>query len=96
MVYLDIFVFLFGFVIQAIIWNRITRQVNGQLSEAEQFSTLWMRGLPKSNISGSNMSRIWRAHREHFPDSYLRLCYVATLILWLSWWLFGGLGLTKL
>jgi hypothetical protein len=74
----------FGVLIKTLIWNRVTRQVNQQLPENEQYS-LSMWSLRKSNVGEFNQFRIWRTHRRLFPDSYLRLSYATTLILTLLW-----------
>jgi len=86
--------FLLGGLAQILIWNRITRQVNGRLPEGDQYS-LSMWSLRRSNRGEINMFKIWRTHGQLFPDSYLRLCYVIALVLWLSWWLVGGLSMAR-
>jgi hypothetical protein len=71
------------------VWNRITRQVNAHLPEAEQyFLSRW--SLRRSNMGEINMFRIWRTHRHLFLDSYLRLYYATALLLTLVW-MFSGL-----
>ena len=94
MLYLYLCVFVSGGLIQTLVWNRITRQVNERLPNAERYA-VWAWSLRRSNRGEINMYRIWRTHRQLFPDSYLRLWYVTALVLWLLWWLLGGLSMAK-
>ena len=94
MVYLYFCVFLLGGLTQILIWNRITKQVNARSPEDEQYSlSIW--SVQRSNRGEINMFRIWRSHRRLFPDSYLRLWYVTTLVLWLLWWILGALSMVN-
>ena len=74
--------------VQTLIWNRITRDVNRHLADGEQYSSsLWaVRGSAHGEF---NQFKIWHLHRRLFPDSYLRLSFLATLVLTIAWMFFG-------
>jgi hypothetical protein len=85
-VYLGIFCS--GGLINAFLWNRIARRVNQHLPENEQYSlSIW--SIRRNAVDELNQLRIWRLHREFFPDSYLRLWFTVTMVLTVSWMLFG-------
>jgi hypothetical protein len=69
-----------------IVRERMVAQANQQLPEDEKIRrTMWSR----SGLAGGEMSRLWRAHRQFFPDSSLRFWYIALWALALSWMFFG-------
>lgn len=81
-------VFFSGGVVEMLLWNRITRQVNQHLPVEEQYSlSIW--ALRRSARGEFSQFRIWRSHRRFFPDSYLRLSYLTTLILTIVWMFIG-------
>ena len=74
-------------VAQWMVWKRMTREVNRHLADSEQYSTsMW--AFRRSARAPVNQFKIWRLHRQFFPESYLRLLLFATLVLMI---LFFGL-----
>jgi hypothetical protein len=74
--------------IQTLIWSRITREVNQHLPDSEQYSiSVW--ALRRSARGEFNQFKIWQLHRHFFRDSYLRLSFVAALVLTIFWMFFG-------
>jgi hypothetical protein len=77
-----------GGLIEMLVWNRITKQVNQHLPMEQQYSlSIW--ALRRSARGEFNQFRIWRTHRTCFPDSYLRASYLTALILTIVWMFIG-------
>jgi hypothetical protein len=65
---------------QWMVWKRITQQVNQHLPDGEQYSTsLW--AFQRSARAPVNQFKIWQLHRQFYRESYLRLLFLATLVL---------------
>lgn len=87
-------VFFSGGLVQTLVWNRITREVNQCLPDDEQYSvSIW--SLRRPARGGFNQLQIWSAHRRFFPESYLRLWCGTALVLTVSW-MFLGLSVVNL
>jgi hypothetical protein len=52
--------------------------------------TMWNR----TGLESGEMSRMWQAHQQFFPDSRLRFWYVA-LWVFAIFWMFFGLGILQ-
>ena len=73
-------VFFSGGLVEMLLWNRMTRQINQHLPVEEQYSlSIW--ALRRSAHGEFSQFRIWRLHRRLFPTSYLRMGYVTALII---------------
>ena len=69
----------------------MTAEVDKRLPEKEKIRhTMWNR----TSFKNSEMSRMWQAHQQFFPDSLLRFWYVALWVFVISW-MFFGLGLLQ-
>jgi hypothetical protein len=65
---------------QWMLWKRITREVNQHLPDSEQYSTsLW--AFQRSARAPTNQFKIWQLHRQFYGESYLRLLFLAILVL---------------
>jgi hypothetical protein len=83
-----LFVFFSGGLVQMLVWNRITKDVNQRLPLDEQYSlSIWT--LRRSAHGEFNQFRIWRTHSRFFPDSYLRVSYIIALTLTIVWMFIG-------
>ena len=72
---------------QWMVWKRITREVNQHLPDSEQYSTsMW--AFQRSARAPVNQFKIWQLHRQFYRESYLRLLFLATLVVMI---LFFGL-----
>jgi hypothetical protein len=66
---------------QWMVLKRITNQVNQHLPYSEQYvATIWTFSR-RSVRSPINEIRVWRLHRQFFPESYLPWLHLATWIL---------------
>ena len=80
--------FYFAGVAQWMVLKRITNQVNQHLPYSEQYvASIWAFS-PRSVRSPINEIKVWRLHRQFFPESYLRLLLLASFVLMI---LFFGL-----
>lgn len=74
-----------------IVRERLVSQADQKLPEdAKVQRTMWSR----TGLKSGEMTRMWRAHREFFPNSSLRFWYVALWVLTISW-MFIGLELLQ-
>jgi hypothetical protein len=62
---------------QWIVLKRMITQVNQYLSDGEQFPTSLWAISPRTSRAPINQIRIWRLHRQLFPESYLPWLYLA-------------------
>ena len=73
--------FFFAGLAQRTILKRITSQVNQHLPFGEQFvASIWAFS-PRSVRSPINEIKVWRLHRQFFPESYLPWLHLATWVL---------------
>jgi hypothetical protein len=81
-------VFLLGESASLFIRRQLMEEVNERLPENEKFG--WSTWPPwKSAWSDGDKFRLWRAHRQFFPGSRLRMCYAAALVLTVAWMFIG-------
>ena len=81
-----VFFFLGGGLGTWIVRERLVNQANQRLPQgAKVRRTMWSR----TGLESGEMTRMWRAHREFFPNSSLRFWYIALWVLTLSWMFFG-------
>jgi hypothetical protein len=74
-----------------IVRARLVAQANRELPEGAKVQrTMW----PRTGLKSGEITRMWRAHREFFPNSSLRFLYIALWVLTLSW-MFIGLELLQ-
>jgi hypothetical protein len=69
-----------------VVWKRIARQVNQYLPAGEEYPTSRWAFSPKSLRSPINQIKLYRLHRQFFPDSYLRWLILATWVLMILFW----------
>jgi hypothetical protein len=79
------FLFYFGIFYSAglaqwMVWKRITREVNQQLPDSEQYPTSVWSFSPRTARAPINQIKIWRLHRQFFRESYLRSLFLATWV----------------
>jgi hypothetical protein len=73
--------FYFAGLAQWMVLKRITNQVNQYLPYNEQYvATMWAFS-PRSVRSPINEIKVWRLHRQFFPESYLPWLHLATWVL---------------
>jgi len=73
--------FYFAGLAQWLVLKRITKEVNLHLSCSEQYvASIWAFS-PRSVRSPINEIKVWRLHRQFFPQSYLPWIYLATWVL---------------
>jgi hypothetical protein len=66
-------------------------EADERLPENEKIRrTMWNR----TGLESGEMSRMWQAHQQFFPDSRLRFWYVA-LWVFTIFWMFFGLGILQ-
>lgn len=63
------------------VWTRMARQVNRLLPTSEQFPTSRWALSPRYAHAPTNQFKIWKLHRQFYPESNLRLLMLATLAL---------------
>jgi hypothetical protein len=69
---------------QWMLLKRITRQVNQHLPYSEQYvASIWAFS-PRSVRSPINEIKVWRLHRQFFPESYLPWLHLATWVLMIA------------
>lgn len=70
--------FYFAGLAQWMVLKRITNQVNQHLPYSEQYvASIWAFS-PRSVRSPINEIKVWRLHRQFFPESYLPWLHLAT------------------
>jgi hypothetical protein len=78
-----------GFASGADIWivrEVMTVEVDERLPENEKIRrTIWNR----TGLEYGELSRMWQAHQQFFPDSLLRFWYVALWVFTIFWMFFG-------
>jgi hypothetical protein len=67
-------------------WKRIAREVNQYLPAGEEYPTSRWAFSPRSLSSPMNQIKLWRLHRQFFPESYLRWVILATWVLMIVFW----------
>ena len=73
--------FYFAGLAQWMVLKRITDQVNQHLPYSEQYvASIWAFS-PRSVRSPINEIKVWRLHRQFFPESYLPWLHLATWVL---------------
>lgn len=66
---------------QWFVLKRITNEVNQHLPYSEQYvASIWAFS-PRSVRSPINEIKVWRLHRQFFPESYLPWVHLATWVL---------------
>jgi hypothetical protein len=79
-------IFLAGGIGILIVRDRMVVQADRRFpNDGKIRETMWSR----SGIKRIDIFRLWRVHRQFFPNSSLRFSYVALWVLTLSWLLFG-------
>ena len=66
---------------QWMVLKRLTKEVNQHLPDSEQYATSMWTFSPRSVRSPINEIKIWRLHRQFFPESYLPWVHLATWVL---------------
>jgi hypothetical protein len=61
--------------------KRITSQVNQHLPYGEQYVAKVLAFSPRTVLSPINEIKVWRLHRQFFPESYLPWLHFATVVL---------------
>jgi hypothetical protein len=73
--------FYFTGLAQWMVLKRITNQVNQCLPYSEQYVASMWAFSPRSVRSPINEIKVWRLHRQFFPESYLPWLHLATWVL---------------
>ena len=66
---------------QWMVLKRMTREVNQRLPDSEQFLTSVWAFSSRTARAPTNQIKIWRLHRQFFPESYLPWLYLASWVL---------------
>lgn len=71
---------------QWIVLKRIIREVNQYLPNDEQYPASVLAFSPRSTRSPINQIKVWRLHRQLFPESCLPFLYLAIWVVLILFW----------